>query len=268
MANPSPLSGKRVVITRADSQSAALAGALREKGAEVVSLPLIRIAPPPDYARLDSALRCLSSFDWLLFTSQNAVTAVADRLAALGIQSKDKSLQIAAVGRSTSDAATAVGFLVTSVGKGGTAADLIRELAHDFRGKRIFLPRSDRAASAPIAQLRDLGAIVTEVIAYQTIALDSVLSSVRDAVVRSDAVLFLSPSAVNAFLNLVRSGVLSVRADIAVGAIGPVTQAAVREAGLRCDFQASEPAISEIVAALAAHFVTTRVSSVSGVNSR
>jgi len=82
---PSPLAGKRVVITRAESQSATLAAALRAHGAEVVSLPLIQILPPLDYAPLDSALRSLSTFDWLVFTSQNAVTAVAERLAVLGI---------------------------------------------------------------------------------------------------------------------------------------------------------------------------------------
>src|SRR5258705_3800912 len=82
---PSPLAGKRVVISRAESKPATLAAALRAHGAEVVSLPLIQILPPLDHAPLDCALRSLSTFDWLVFTSQNAVTAVAERLAVLGI---------------------------------------------------------------------------------------------------------------------------------------------------------------------------------------
>src|SRR5713101_2930984 len=75
---PSPLAGKRVVITRAESQSATLAAALRAHGAEVISLPLIQILPPLDYAALDRALRDLAKFDWLVFTSQNAVTGVSE----------------------------------------------------------------------------------------------------------------------------------------------------------------------------------------------
>src|ERR1700722_6419983 len=80
---PSPLAGKRVVITRAQAQSAPLAAALKAHGAEVIALPLIQILPPMDYAALDGALRDLRKFDWLIFTSQNAVTGVSDRLAFL-----------------------------------------------------------------------------------------------------------------------------------------------------------------------------------------
>ncbi len=72
---PSSLGGKRIVITRAEYQSAALAAALRAHGAEVDLLPLIQILPPLDYAQLDSALCKSAYFDWLFFTSQNAVTA-------------------------------------------------------------------------------------------------------------------------------------------------------------------------------------------------
>jgi len=266
----SPLSGKRVLITRAESQSAGLIDLLHAQGAEVISLPLIRIAPLDDFSQLDFALRNLANFDWLIFTSQNAVTAVADRLAALAIHSSQPSgpLCVAAVGKSTAAAAAAAGFSVTHVGS-SNASDLVRELTKDLYGKRIFLPRSDRAAAALIAQLKELAAIVTEVIAYRTIGLDSVDENDRELILQADAILFFSPSVVRAFLDLTKSGVLSsVRADAAVGAIGPVTYAAVVESGLRCDFQAPEPGASEIVAALAAHFGKASVSSVSGGNSR
>src|ERR1700739_1702326 len=127
---PSPLAGKRVVITRAESQSAALAAALTAHGAEAVSVPLIQILPPSDYAPLDSSLRDLANFDWLIFTSQNAVTAVANRLATsssphLVIPSEARNLplsvdhaklpsvRIAAVGKATAEAAQLAGFDVT-----------------------------------------------------------------------------------------------------------------------------------------------------------
>src|ERR1700747_1201955 len=159
---PSPLAGKRVFITRAESQSATLAAALRAQGAEVVSLPLIQILPPLDCVPLDSALRSLRTFDWLVFTSQTPVTAAAERLAVLDIagltlstRSQDSvmpsqartaappsgfreenlswsadlanpgSLHIAAVGKATAAAAQVAGFNVTVVGQGGTAAALV-----------------------------------------------------------------------------------------------------------------------------------------------
>ena len=266
----SPLSGKRVLITRAESQSAGLIDLLHTQGAEVISLPLIRIAPPDNFAQFDFALRNLADFDWLIFTSQNAVTAVADRLAALAICSSQPRgpRYVAAVGKPTAAAAAAAGFSVTHVGS-SNASELVRELSNGLYGKRVFLPRSDRASAALIAQLEELAAIVTEVIAYRTIGLDSVGENDRELILQADAILFFSPSAVRAFLDLTRSGVLSsVRADTAVGAIGSVTHAAALESGLRCDFQAPEPGAGEILAALAAHFGKASVSSVSGANSR
>jgi uroporphyrinogen-III synthase len=280
--SPSPLAGKRVIITRAESQSATLGEALRAKGAEIVSFPLIRIDPPDDLAPLDAVLRNLSTFDWLIFTSQNAVAAVTDRLAtptaavipsgARNLSSMSvippASVHVAAVGKSTAEAAEAAGFVVAHTGK-GTAAVLVHELADKLRGKRVFLPRSDRAAAALVAQLRDLGANITEVVAYRTVALDSVDKTQRESVSEADAIVFFSPSAVNAFLALAKSGVLSsLRTDAAVGAIGPVTCVALREAGLRCDFLAQEPSVDEIVVALTTHFEKAKVSSVSGANSR
>ena len=288
---PSPLAGKRVVVTRPESQSATLTAALRAKGAEVVLLPLIRIAPPQDFTPLDSALCELTNFDWLIFASQNAVAAVADRLAALqgsketpasvipsrpaqagaarNLACSSQSLHIAAVGKATAEAARLSGFNVTHVGRGGTAAELVHELANELRGKRILLPRSDRAAAALVVQLRDLGAHITEVVAYRTVAVASVDRNTRESVSNADGILFFSPSAVNAFLSLSKSGVLSsLRTDIPFGAVGPVTRFALREAGLRCDFEAPEPSVNGIVAAFTAHFERAKVSSVSGVNSR
>ena len=281
----SPLTGKRVVITRAESQSGALAAALRAQGAEAVSLPLIQILPPLDYAPLDSALRDLANFDWLIFTSQNAVTAVADRLAVphsphIVVPSQARklswsvdhatlaSLRIAAVGKATADAAQLAGFNVTHVGQGGTAATLVHELASELRDKRVLLPQSDRAASELVPRLERFGGKVTAVIAYRTAETTEVDAAGREAVAACAAILFFSPSAVHSFTALRKSSALDSLADnVVVGAIGPITSVALRNAGLRCDFQASEPSVEEIVATLNVHFEKISVQSASGANS-
>jgi len=291
---PSPLAGKRVVITRAESQSATLAVALKAHGAEVVSLPLIQILPPLDYAPLDSALHDLANFDWLIFTSQNAVAAVAERLTVLGLaglavttpsqesvipsaarnlssaesHATPGSLLIAAVGDATAEAAQLAGFNVTHVGQGGTAATLAHELASKLRDKRVLLPRSDRAAVELVPRLQRFDAKVIEVIAYRTSNTTEVDAVGREAVAACSAILFFSPSAVHSFAALQKSSALNSLADSAViGAIGPVTSIALRNAGFRCDFQASEPSVEEIVATLAVHFEKISVQSASGANS-
>jgi uroporphyrinogen-III synthase len=268
--SPSPLAGKRVVVTRAESQSAALAAALRAHGAEVVSLPLIQILPPLEYAQLDSALREFAHFDWLVFTSQNAVTAIADRLTFLRIDFRDllPAPRIAAVGEATADAAQLAGFKVAHIGQGGTAATLVHELAFELGGKRVLLPRSDRAASELVPRLQKLGAEVSEVIAYRTANTTEVDSASREAVAHSDAILFFSPSAVHSFAGLQKTSRLEAFGDsVVIGAIGPVTSVALRNAGMRCDFQASEPSVEEIVATLAVHFERIKVQSASGADS-
>jgi uroporphyrinogen-III synthase len=283
---PSPLAGKRVVITRAESQSAILAAALRAHGAEVISLPLIQILPPLDYAPLDCALRDLAKFDWLIFTSQNAVTAASDRLAVLlnpptpvipsvatnlsssANHATPGSLRVAAVGKATTEAARQAGFNVTHVGQGGTAATLVYELAVELQGKRVLLPRSDRAAGELVPRLQRFGAEVTEVIAYRTSDTTEVDAAGREAVAACSAILFFSPSAVHSFAALQKSSALNSLADsVVVGAIGPVTSVALRNAGFRCDFQASEPSVEEFVATLAVHFEKISVQSASGANS-
>ncbi|HEY1422820.1 MAG TPA: uroporphyrinogen-III synthase [Candidatus Acidoferrum sp.] len=246
----SPLAGKRVVITRPETQSEALAVALQSAGADVILLPLIRIEPPHDLGPLDTALRNLGSYDCLIFTSQNSVAAVSDRLSFLNLTTRPH--RIAAVGKSTADAARAAGFAVAHNGH-GTAADLVRELANELSGKRILLPRSDRAAASLVTQLQKTGAEVAEVIAYRTVAVDySDSNALTD---RADSILFFSPSAVHAFSVLAKSGVFSsIQAYGAVGAIGPVTRTALLETALPCDFEAQHPSVEEIVSALTAHF--------------
>jgi len=269
---PSPLAGKRVLITRAASQSAALAAALKAQGAEVISLPLIQILPPLDFAPLDSALRDLANFDWLIFTSQNAVTAVADRLATLEISFRavPVNFKVAVVGKATAESAQSAGFNVVHIGQAGTAAALVYELASELPGKRILLPRSDRAASELVPRLQRFGAEVTELIAYRTADITSIDSAGREAAATCDAILFFSPSAVHSFAELQKSSALNPLADtVVIGAIGPVTSVALRNSGLRCDFQASEPSVDEIVATLAVHFekISIQSQSASGANS-
>lgn len=267
--SPSPLTGKQVVITRAESQSAGLAAALVGHGAIAVPLPLIQILPPEDFAPLDAALRDLASFDWLLFTSQNAVTAVAGRLQSLGIRVDELMpvLKIGAVGNATSEAAQQSGFRVTHVGQGGTAATLVHELSSELSGKRVLLPRSDRARADLVPRLEKIGAAVTEGVAYRTVNASQIDAASREAVARTDAILFFSPSAVHAFVALQKSAQLErLSENVVVGAIGPITSVALRNAGFCCDFQSSEPSVDEIVATLAVQFEAMNAQSASGVN--
>lgn len=260
------LSGKRIVITRPVQLTRPLAEALRAHGAEPVLLPVVRIEPPLDFHQLDDALRELhqKKFEWIIFGSQNAVHAITERAAKINLDLHEviPSVRVAAVGGATASAAQDAGFRVTHVGK-GTGADLIAELAPGMHGKHVLLPRSDRAGAAHFAQLHLAGAHVREVVAYRTVCSETLDAASVAASADADAILFFSPSAVHAFVALVEHGVLPEIPDsTGIGAIGPVTKEnLLKEAKMRCDFEAEEPSVDEIIAALESFLEKGRVSS-------
>ena len=264
--SPSVLAGTRIVITRPVQLTRPLAEALRVRGAEPVLLPVVRIEPPLDFHQLDDALRELQQrkFEWIIFGSQNAVHAITERTSQIGLDLREvlPSLKVAAVGKASAAAAEEAGFRVTRIGK-GTGADLIAELAPGMHGKHVLLPRSDRAGAAHFAQLHLAGAHVREVVAYRTVCAETLDPASVAASAEADAILFFSPSAVHAFVALIEHGVLPPIADsTGIGAIGPVTKEnLLKEAKMRCDFEAEEPSIDQIVMALESFLQKGRASS-------
>jgi uroporphyrinogen-III synthase len=260
------LVGKRIVITRPVQLTRPLTEALRSRGARPILLPVVRIEPPLDFHQLDDALQELNGkkFEWIIFGSQNSVHAITERAAQIGLDLREviPSLQVAAVGRTTAAAAQEAGFRVTHIGK-GTGADLIAELAPGMHAKHVFLPRSDRAGAAHFAQLHLAGAHVREVVAYRTVCAETLDAASVAASADADAILFFSPSAVHAFAALVQHGVLPPIADwTGIGAIGPVTKEnLLNEAKMRCDFEAEEPSVDQIIAALESFLEKGRVPS-------
>jgi len=260
------LAGKRIVITRPVQLTGPLSEALRARGARPILLPVVRIEPPNDFHQLDDALTELQQkkFEWIIFGSQNAVHAITERAGQIGLRLGEVIpwLQVAAVGSATAAAAQEAGFRVTRVGK-GTGADLIAELAPGMHAKHVLLPRSDRAGAAHFAQLHLAGAHVREVVAYRTVCAETLDPASVAASTDADAILFFSPSAVHAFVALVQHGVLPAIAEsTGIGAIGPVTKEnLLNEAKMRCDFEAEEPSVEQIIAALEEFVQKGRVSS-------
>src|SRR2546430_11728947 len=106
------LQGRRVVVTRAREQAGDLARALEAEGAEAVLAPVIRIQPLEQLGALRAALTGLSAYRWVVFTSQNAVQIVFDRLVAWGLTPRVFSTTaVAAIGSSTADALTLRGVV-------------------------------------------------------------------------------------------------------------------------------------------------------------
>ena len=265
----SPLAGKRVVVTRAIEQTSDLNARLTAHGAIPISLPLVSFAPPADYAPLDAALRQLHSFDWIIFTSANAVHAITSRFQS-NRQSPPTSVEqtpspkVAVVGPATHSAAEKAGFTVSHIAKTHLGTALAEELADRLRNKSVFLPRSDRANPDLPAALRNLGARLTEVIAYRTIPPDDSHQSRVNASIdgQADAILFFSPSAVNNFAALIgRERLATLPNTIAIVAVGPITARALQDIGAHHVTIAADTTTAAVVDALAAHFASLHAAS-------
>jgi uroporphyrinogen-III synthase len=259
----SPLHGKVVIITRAAAQSNQLCEELNLRGAIVKLLPLVSFAPPENCDELDAALASIETFDWILFTSANAVQAVERREEELGrsLDALEKLPPAAAVGPATSRAAEAAGFSVEFVAADHSGAGLARELGAVLRGKKVFLPRSDRANEDLPAALRRSGSLVTEVVAYRNLPpsgtdRSKLHESLKDGV---DGILFYSPSAVQNFLELLgRERLVSVQGRAVMVAIGHATSAALSSAGIQRIARATDTTAKAIVEALEGHLARTK----------
>jgi uroporphyrinogen-III synthase len=251
--------GKRVMVTRAAEQSQSLVEGLREAGAEAVVVPLMAFAAADDTAELDRCLTDGGKFDWVFLTSQNAVRALQERCAALGrsLQQVFSGAKIAAVGPTTADTARAAGLHVNYISKVHNGVALAEELATEVRGKRVFVPRSDRANPDLIAALERHGAQVTPVVAYKTVAAEADSQKVRRILAgpRVDAVLFFSPSAVHHYREILGAEEFKEFGRQAVFvAIGPVSERALKEEGIGRILTASEATVAAAIATLVEFF--------------
>ncbi len=252
-----PLAGKRVVVTRAPEQAGELVRQLAQLGAEVLLLPSVSFADLLDSEPLDGAIELLPHFDWLLFTSQNAVRFFAKRCRELGRVPAAGRPLVAAVGPATAAAAEKEGFQVNYVAGRFRGKALAEELGHRLTSKRVLLPRSDLAGPDLPAVLGGEGAEVVEVIAYRTVAPESFDLRASDRVRRGDVdvVTFMSPSAFHHFVDEVGLETLRrVTERAALAAIGPATAGAIREAGLAVEIEAREATANAFVAAIADFF--------------
>lgn len=248
-----PLEGRRILVTRAAHQAGKLSDALRELGAEPVEVPVLEIRPPADFAPLDRALRALNSYDWLIFTSANAVRALVQRTAALGISfEKMATPQVAAVGEATALSVRDSGFTVALTPEKYVAESLIDALAGQATGKTILLARAAVARDVIPDALRSAGAIVDVVDAYQNVIPETAPELLREALSEGIvAATFTSSSSVTHLAEAARAaGIDFPFAGVAAISIGPITSRTLREFGWEPAGEADPHDISGLVTAV------------------
>lgn len=274
-----PLRGIRVLVGRARHQAGALSAELRKHGADVIEIPFIEIQKPQSFKPLDSALKSLNTYDWLILTSANGVEAMWGRLQKLNLRPQEldgsgrasrrkhslssgtqaKRLRIAAIGPATKKSIERHGAKVDVVPKEYVAESVVRSLKSKVKGKRVLLVRAKVARDMIPKELRRAGALLDVVEAYETVVpgksrirLQQLINNPRR---RPHVVTFTSSSTVRNFVKLLgatnNASKLAARLDgIQMASIGPVTSATLREFGLPVQITAQEFTIPGLVAAI------------------
>jgi uroporphyrinogen III methyltransferase/synthase len=241
------LRGQRIVVTRARHQAEELAGPLREAGAEPILLPLIGIAPPDDRTALIRAAEEAESYDWIIFTSANSIAAFVAELPDTG---KWFGPRIATIGPATLEVAEEYGFRVELVPENYTAEALVEAFrAHPLDGKRILIPSAAVTRDVVPGELRNRGAEVDVIVAYQNVIPYEAPQQAREIFQEPlpDWVTFASSSAVDHLTALVAVEVLK---EIKIASIGPATSATVRGHGLTVTSEALKHTIPGLIEAM------------------
>jgi uroporphyrinogen III methyltransferase/synthase len=246
-----PLFGRRIVVTRASVQAPALSEKLRELGADIIEMPATRVVRL-DLEPLRDAMSRIADYDWIVFTSQNAVSIFWEQLLGAGRDARMLAgARIAAVGPATAGALLEHGIVVDIVPERFVAESLLEKLStrDDVAGSSILYVTAEGAREVLAEGLTGIGANVDRIEAYKSITDGADASRLARTIEKGgvDLVTFTSASSVRAYVETIGEE-LSHR--VAAASIGPVTSEAIADAGIELRVEATESTIDGLVDAI------------------
>ena len=263
-----PLQNRRILITRTRHQASDLAAQLEALGATAILIPTIELIPPESYAPLDAALAQLDRYDWLIFTSANAVEIFfqrANRIRATReplSPSQPKLPRIAVIGPATAKAVQGIGLTVDLTPKKYIAESLAEALTPYASGSNMLLVRAEQARDILPEALTVAGAHLTIANAYRNQmppdsipALQQLFSTPTN---HPDAITFTSASTAHNLIELLEAANLTLPAGVALASIGPITSQTLRDLGHPPTVEAPDPSIPSLIQSLLDHFSQAR----------
>jgi uroporphyrinogen III methyltransferase / synthase len=263
-----PLFGWKVLVPRTKEQAASLSDQLRSYGAVPHEVPTIAVEPPRTPQQMERAVKGLVTgrYEWIAFTSVNAVKAVREKFEEYGLDARAfAGIKVAAVGEQTAKALIAFGVKPDLVPSGEQSAAGLLEDWPPYDPvfdpiDRVFLPRADIATETLVAGLLELGWEVDDVTAYRTVRAAPPAAPIREAIKAGgfDAVLFTSSSTVRNLIGIAGKP----HASTVIACIGPQTAKTAEEHGLRVDVLAESMSAASLVDSLAEYGAALRLAAV------
>jgi uroporphyrinogen III methyltransferase/synthase len=254
-----PLSGRGILVTRAADQAGEFSDLLVAEGARVYEAPTIAIVPSDDCPDLDRAIGTLGDFDWVVFSSANAVKHFFNRLAGQGKDARAfGTCRVCAVGPRTAETLSAQGIRADLIPGDYKAEGVVAAFTTlPVAGTRVLFPRADRAREVIPAGLTALGAVVTAPTAYRNVVPDALDPAVVAALEgrRIDCITFTASSTVtNLAAILGENLLLNLLEGVAVASIGPVTSRTCREFGLKVAIEPENYTLASLTAEIVRYF--------------
>lgn len=242
---------KRILITRPRAQAHEFAENLRSSGFEPIFFPVIEIRPIENNIALDRALVKLGCYNWIVFTSVNAVDILFEHYASLLLE-KGLDVKFAAIGPKTAEALQARGIAPEFVPDEYVAESILPGLG-DVRGKWVLLPRAEIARKALPEAIAEAGGIPHEIAVYKTLPVQpdpEGLAALKSGV---DWITFTSPSTVQNLVEILRRQKMDpfqLTGRPKIACIGPITERAAREAGFEVSVVAEKYTTDGLINAL------------------
>ncbi|MEZ0050904.1 uroporphyrinogen III methyltransferase/synthase [Mycobacterium sp. MAA66] len=258
------LYGWTVLVPRTKDQAGEMSDRLVGHGALPIEVPTIAVEPPRSPAQMERAVKGLvdGRFQWVVFTSTNAVRAVWEKFNEFGLDARAFSgVKIACVGQATADKVRAFGINPELVPSGEQSSLGLLDEFPDYDEifdpvNRVLLPRADIATETLAEGLRERGWEIEDVTAYRTVRAAPPPANTREMIKTGgfDAVCFTSSSTVRNLVGIAGKP----HARTIVACIGPKTAETAAEFGLRVDVQPETAAVGPLVEALAEHAARLR----------
>jgi uroporphyrinogen III methyltransferase / synthase len=252
-----PLLGKTILVTRTEEQAAEFVKLLEQLGASVILYPTIQIVPPRSWAECDKAIGNIKNYDAIILTSLNAAENFFARviLSNNGTTKLIAEKTVYAVGEKTRSAVEKYNIPVAAMPAVYDAKHLAITLARtDVKGKRFLFPKGNLAGNVITFALQEHGAVVDEVIVYETIEPSHTdAESVRQKLQKNeiDVVTFFSPSSISNFLATIPGDLLD---NTAIAVIGHTTSAAAKNVSLAVHIVAEHATSANLVASIVRYY--------------
>ncbi len=257
-----PLLGKRILVTRTREQASDLVQRLEDAGADCLERATISIAPPDSWDDLDHAIGQIDQYQWLLFTSINAIKCFFERLFETGLDTRAlKGPRIGAVGKTTADFLKSYGINADLVPEEYTGEGLAKSLTSlGIKGTKILIPRAIQAREVLPEHLKEAGADVAIIPVYKNIRPKGNEHILRkDLEEKSvDVITFTSSSTVTNFVEMVNpqsnKELHSLMNGVKIASIGPITTKTIKKKGLDVDIQPETYTIPDLVDSIVSHY--------------